>query len=115
METLFSTLLPFVFYVIGSVLGIIGIWAVKGYLVPWLQQKLGVDKYTELTEKIKDLMSAAEANPDFSGSGTGTDKKEWVIAQLKALGLNFDENYVRNLINGFTNQLTAQGIINTKK
>lgn len=115
MESLLSTLLSYLFYVVGSVLGIIGIWAVKQYLIPFLKEKLGLDAYTALTTKIKDLMASAESNPDFIGSGHGSDKKEWVIAQLKALGVNFNEDYVRNLINGFTNELTAQGVINQKK
>lgn len=115
MESFLSALLPVIFYCIGSILGVVLIWASKKYAIPWLKQKIGVDAYNDLTKKIKDLMASAENNPDFAGVKTGEQKREWVIAQLKALGLKFDENHVRNLINGFTNQLTAQGVINTKK
>lgn len=115
MENLLSVLLPYLFYVIGSVLGIVFLWYSKQYIMPWLKQKLDVDTYLSLVEKIKDLMASAENQPDFSESGKGAEKADWVITQLKALGVQFNEEYVRNLIVGFTSQLTAEGIINTKK
>ena len=52
MENLLSVLLPYLFYVIGSVLGIVFLWYSKQYIMPWLKQKLDVDTYLSLVEKI---------------------------------------------------------------
>ena len=49
------------------------------------------------------------------GEKTGMSKKQWVIDELENAGLEFDEEMVSNLIDGFTSVLTAEGVINQNK
>ena len=105
-------LMEYLMKTIGIALGAVLIFVVKQYLIPWLKIKIGNDKYDELVKKIKDLMVAAEQR---FGEKTGLSKKQWVIKELKNAGLNFDEEMVGNLIDGFTSVLTADGVINQDK
>ena len=102
-------LMEYLMNIVGTVLGVVLLFVVKQYLIPWLKVKIGNEKYDELVKKIKDLMSVAEQH---YGSNTGAEKKAWVISEINKLGLNFNEEMVGNLIDGFTNVLTAEGIIN---
>jgi uncharacterized membrane protein len=105
-------LMEYLMEAIGVALAAVLIFVVNQYLIPWLKIKIGNDQYDELVKKIKDLMIVAEQH---YGPQTGTDKKAWVISELKKLGLNFDEEMVGNLIDGFTRVLTAEGVINENK
>lgn len=97
---------------VGIALGAVLIFVVKQYLIPWLKVKIGNDQYDELVKKIKDLMIVAEQH---FGEKTGVSKKQWVIDELKKAGLQFNEEMVGNLIDGFTSVLTTEGIINQNK
>ncbi len=105
-------LMEYLMNTIGIAIGVVLLFVVKQYLIPWLKVKIGNDKYDELVKKIKDLMVVAEQR---YGPKTGADKKVWVIGELKKLGLNFNEEMVGNLIDGFTRVLTAEGVINENK
>lgn len=105
-------LMEYLMNAVGIALGAVLIFVVKQYLIPWLKVKIGNDKYDELVKKIKDLMIVAEQH---FGEKTGVSKKQWVIDELKKAGLQFNEEMVGNLIDGFTSVLTTEGIINQNK
>ena len=105
-------LMEYLMKAIGVALGAVLIFVIKQYLIPWLKIKIGNDKYDELVKKIKDLMVVAEQH---FGEKTGMSKKQWVIDELKNAGLEFDEEMVSNLIDGFPSVLTAEGVINQNK
>lgn len=105
-------LMEYLMNAVGIALGAVLIFVVKQYLIPWLKVKIGNDQYDELVKKIKDLMIVAEQH---FGEKTGVSKKQWVIDELKKAGLQFNEEMVGNLIDGFTSVLTTEGIINQNK
>ena len=104
--------LEYLMQAIGAALGAVLIFVVKQYLIPWLQIKIGNEQYDALVKKSKDLMIVAERH---FGEKAGVSKKQWVIDELKKAGLEFDEEMVGNLIDGFTSVLTAEGKINQNK
>lgn len=89
--------------VVGSVVAIVLIFAVKTYVIPWLKEK-------RLFGIVKSLMAAAEA--EFLEPGTGYLKKDWVFEQLDAMGIEYNAEIVGKFINGFTLELTAEGVLN---
>lgn len=105
-------LMDYIMNVCGIALATIIIFVVKKYLIPWFKVTIGNKEYEKLCVLIKDLMAVAE---EQFGPQTGAEKKEFVIKELKKLDIDFNERFVRSLIDGFTSVLTAEGILNAKK
>lgn len=82
------------------------------YLIPFLKAKIGNEQYDELVKKVHDLMLIAEQH---FGPKTGAEKKQFVIDELKKLGVKFDEAFVSNMIDGFMVVLENQNLINVNK
>ncbi len=99
-------------YALGIVLAAGMLFVGKQYLIPFLRVKIGNEQYDELVKKIKDLMVIAEQH---YGPKTGTEKKQFVIDELKKMGVKFDEIFVSNMIDGFMVVLENQNLVNTNK
>ena len=104
-------LLEYLMKAIGIALAACLIFVIEKYLKPWLKIKIGNDEYARLIEHIQHQMAVAEQQ---FGPKTGEEKKQFVIDELKKMGLEFDEKMVGNLVDGFTSVLTAEGVINVK-
>ena len=99
-------------YAVGMVLAVGMLFVGYQYLIPFLKAKIGNENYDELKKKVQDLMVIAEK---MYGPKTGTEKKQFVINELKKMGVNFDEVFVSNMIDGFMIVLENQNLINTNK
>lgn len=99
-------------YALGIVLTAGTLYIGKQYLIPWLKAKLGNEQYDLLIKNLKDLIVVAEQH---FGPKTGAEKKAWVIEELKKTGIEFDENFVSNLIDGMVFVLQVDGLVNTNK
>ena len=105
-------MMQFVAYALGVVVAASMLFVGKQYLIPFLKVKIGNEQYTELVNKIQDLMLVAEQH---YGPKTGAQKKQFVIDELKKMGVKFDEAFVSNMIDGFMVVLENQNLINTNK
>ena len=105
-------MMQFFAYALGIVLAAGMLFVGKQYLIPFLRVKIGNEQYDELVKKIKDLMVIAEQH---YGPKTGTEKKQFVIDELKKMGVKFDEIFVSNMIDGFMVVLENQNLVNTNK
>lgn len=99
-------------YALGIILSASILFVGKQYLIPFLKAKIGNEKYDELKKKVQDLMLMAEK---MYGPKTGVEKKQFVIDELKKMGIKFDEVFVSNMIDGFMIVLENQKLINTNK
>ena len=99
-------------YALGIVLAASMLFVGYQYFIPFLKAKIGNEKYDELVNKIQDLMLIAEK---MYGPKTGAEKKQFVIDELKKMGVQFDEVFVSNMIDGFMVVLENQKLINTNK
>lgn len=99
-------------YALGIVLAASTLFVGHQYLIPFLKAKIGNEKYDELKKKVQDLMLMAEK---MYGPKTGAEKKQFVIDELKKMGVQFDEVFVSNMIDGFMVVLENQKLINTNK
>lgn len=105
-------MMQFFAYALGIVLAAGMLFVGNQYLIPFLRVKIGNEQYDELVKKIKDLMVIAEQH---FGPKTGAEKKQFVIDELKKMGVKFDEAFVRNMIDGFMVVLENQNLVNTNK
>lgn len=99
-------------YALGIVLAASMLFIGYQYVIPFLKAKIGNEQYDELVKKIQDLMLIAEQH---FGPKTGAEKKQFVIDELKKMGVKFDEVFVSNMIDGFMVVLENQNLINTNK
>lgn len=99
-------------YALGIVLAAGMLFVGKQYLIPFLKVKIGNEQYDELVNKVHDLMLIAEK---MYGPKTGAEKKQFVIDELKKMGIKFDEAFVSNMIDGFMVVLENENLINTNK
>lgn len=80
---------------------------VTSFLIPYIKQKLSVEKYEDLKKWVNVGVKAAE---QIYGSKTGQEKKEYVVSFLKSKGITFDINEVSALIESEVYKLTNKGI-----
>ena len=99
-------------YALGIVLAASVLFVGKQYLIPFLKVKIGNEQYDELVNKVQDLMLIAEQH---FGPKTGAEKKQFVIDELKKMGVKFDEAFVSNMIDGFMIVLENQNLVNANK
>ena len=105
-------MMQFFAYALGIVLAAGMLFVGKQYLIPFLKVKIGNEQYDELVKKVQDLMLIAEKH---YGPKTGAEKKQFVIDELKKMGVKFDEAFVSNMIDGFMVVLENENLINTNK
>ena len=105
-------MMQFFAYALGIVLAAGMLFVGKQYLIPFLRVKIGNEQYDELVKKVHDLMLIAEK---MYGPKTGAEKKQFVIDELKKMGVKFDEAFVSNMIDGFMVVLENENLINTNK
>ena len=105
-------MMQFFAYALGVVLAAAVLFVGKKYLIPFLKVKIGNEQYDELVKKVQDLMLIAEQH---YGPKTGAQKKQFVIDELKKMGVEFDEVLVSNMIDGFMIVLEAQNLVNASK
>lgn len=104
--TLFNIILGNFGEFVGLALRLIVLGVAVIYVVPWLKEH-------KLYSLVKSLMAAAEA--EFKEQGVGILKKEWVFEQLDEMGVKYNRTFLSKLIDGFTLELTAAGILNKKE
>jgi hypothetical protein len=107
-----AMMMQFFAYALGIVLAASMLFVGYQYLIPFLKAKIGNEQYDELVNKIQDLMLIAEK---MYGPKTGAEKKQFVIDELKKMGVQFDEAFVSNMIDGFMVVLENQNLINVDK
>ena len=89
-----------------SGLGIIFAWAIKRYVIPWLQSKFSQNQLSTAKAFAAQMIKAAEqleANGYFSEfENKASAKKDYVLkavlSQVQKWGFTFDENTVSDLI-----------------
>lgn len=59
--------------------------AITIFLVPWLKDKLGADRYAALEDLIWKAVQAAE---QLFGAGNGAQKKAYVVEYLESAGID---------------------------
>jgi len=94
--------------IILAVIAVIGA-VVTGVLIPWIKSKMDEGQLAKLDFWLRIFIAAAET---AYGSGMGQEKKAYVIAKIKALGFDFDEEIVSDAIEALCRELTAEDIIN---
>lgn len=72
------------------------------FIIPWLKEKLSAEKLERLVKLVKIAVEAAE---QLYGSGTGQQKKEYVVSFLLSKGIVFDANEVEAIIESAVLQL----------
>ena len=107
-----TMMMQFFAYALGIVVASCMLFVGYQYLIPFLKAKIGNEQYDELVKKIKDLIVVAEQH---YGPKTGAQKKQFVIDELKKMGIKFDEAFVSNMIDGFVVVLENQNLVNTNK
>lgn len=80
---------------------------VTSFLIPYIKQRLSVEKYEDLKKWVNVGVKAAE---QIYGSKTGQEKKEYVVSFLKLKGITFDIDEVSALIESEVYKLTNKGI-----
>lgn len=80
---------------------------VTSFLIPYIKQRLSVEKYEDLKKWVNVGVKAAE---QIYGSKTGQEKKEYVVSFLKSKGITFDIDEVSALIESEVYKLTNKGI-----
>ena len=109
MDAVMELILKPILYILGSVLSGLAIFAVNAYLIPFLKQRLGDDKYNMLVAYIKMCMSAAEEKfPTWDGDL----KSKWVIEQIQQQYPGLQNDYVQTLIDGLMQPLSIEGVVN---
>lgn len=86
------------FEIVISVLSVIA----SCFLIPWLKEKLSAAQLERLVKWVKIAVEAAE---QLYGSGTGQQKKEYVVSFLLTKGIVFDVNEVEAIIESSVLQL----------
>jgi len=94
--------------IILAVIAVIGA-VVTGVLIPWIKSKMDEGQLAKLDFWLRIFIAAAET---AYGSGMGQEKKAYVIAKIKALGFDFDDEIVSDAIEALCRELTAEDIIN---
>lgn len=98
-----------IFGALGSLLGLLIIFLVTKYVIPWLKVKLGESKFTYVLTFVQAFMAAVEEDiPD----GHGEEKAEWVTDRVLEVFPKLDREYVKALIKGSMRALTQDGLIN---
>lgn len=80
---------------------------VTSFLIPYIKQRLSVEKYEDLKKWVNVGVKAAE---QIYGSKTGQEKKEYVVSFLMSKGITFDIDEVSALIESEVYKLTNKGI-----
>lgn len=83
---------------------------VSGFLIPWLKSKMTAEQLSALDFWLRVLVAAAET---AFGTGKGAEKKAWVLARIRGMGLKFDDQAVSDAVEAMVRELTAQAVINT--
>lgn len=86
---------------------------ITGVVIPLVKSKLNNDQLAVVDYWMNLLIAAAET--EFKGEKLGESKKRWVIEQMKAMGLKFDEAAVSSAIDGLCRELTSTGVINSQE
>ena len=69
--------------------------AVSVFLIPWLKQKIGEAKMSELLALVQVAVEAAE---QLFGAGTGDQKKQYVVKLLQNQGIDATSEKVNAMI-----------------
>ena len=82
-------------FIVEAVVTIV-VFAVGSFLLPWIRQKIGAAKTTELLRWVGIFVRAAEQI--FVESGMGSQKKAYVLQKLQEKGYNLDLDAIDDMI-----------------
>ena len=77
-------------------------------LIPYIKSKTTIEQQKEINAWVKIAVAAAE--PIFTGTGRGAEKKECVVRRLKDRGITVDAEKIDAMIEAAVYELN-QGII----
>lgn len=80
---------------------------VTSFLIPYIKQRLSVEKYEDLKKWVNVGVKAAE---QIYGSKTGQEKKEYVVSFLLSKGIVFNVDEVEAMIEAEVYKLTNKEI-----
>lgn len=79
------------------------------FLVPYLRAKYQEIRTDSIDYWLRVLMSSAET---YFASGTGAQKKEWVLTELKARFPSLDMDRIQDSLESMFRELVVEGILN---
>ena len=82
-------------FIVEAVVTIV-VFAVGTFLLPWIKQKIGASKTTEMLRWVGIFVRAAEQI--FSDSGMGNQKKAYVLRKLQEKGYSLDIDAIDDMI-----------------
>lgn len=74
------------------------------YLIPWLKEKAGRERLEKLYRLAGVAVQAAE---QIYGGGTGKEKRDYVLAYLRAHGFNLSVDELRTALEAAVHQMNA--------
>lgn len=94
-------------YIIGEIIIYAACALIAAFLVPLLKEKLGAEKYAQLTTIIKTAVDAAEKKYEdiINDKERQTSKKQYVLNYLAEKGINLTDTELDALINSACLQL----------
>ena len=101
---------------LGTIVGLLIIFVVTKYVIPWLKSKLGESKFEYILEQIQAFMCAIEEKNEKEGRTlTSEEKAEWVVDRVIEIFPKLNREYIKALIDGSMRALTQDGLINYQK
>ena len=79
------------------------------FLIPYLRAKYQEIRTDSIDYWLRVLMSSAET---YFSSGTGLQKKEWVLTELQNKFPNLDMDRIQDSLEAMFRQLVVEGILN---
>lgn len=77
--------------IVTALLGLLAT-VITAYIVPWLKEKLGAEKYQNTLFITQVLVEAAEQI--FAGPGRGQEKLDYVKKELNKRGITYDQSRI---------------------
>ena len=69
---------------------------ITAFVIPWIKSKIDAEKLAKIKEWVTIAVQAAEQI--YTGSGRGTEKKEYVLEFLQSKGYTLDTEKIDNMI-----------------
>jgi len=110
IQPVLQSIFRYCIYVLAFVVVALIAYLVKRYVIPFLREKLGEERFDALTKYVRLLMCTAEQK--FQKAASGLSKSEYVISLVKKKFPDLDESYIQTVIDGLMRPLTAEGCVN---
>ena len=83
---------------------------ITGFLLPFIKAKYAQVKTESIDYWLRVLMSAAET---YFSTGTGAQKKEWVLNELQAKFPKLDMEKIQDSLEAMFRELVVEGILHS--